>query len=368
MHSLTVDLSDRSYPILVGDGLLQGDEINWGDYFIYQRVVIITSAPIAKRYLPALEDQLKRAGKEVKSIILPNGEKTKNWRTIQKIMDLLMQWQSTRSITLCSLGGGVIGDITGFCAAIFQRGVPFVQVPTTLLGQVDASVGGKTGINHPLGKNMIGAFWQPKAVLVDTQVLSTLPRREYLSGLAEVIKYGLIMDEAFIEWLADNRKKLLSKDADVVSKAILKSCTYKTKVIQADEQETKEKDGRALLNLGHTFGHAIETSCGYGVYRHGEAVAIGMAMAAKLSHQLGWLSQAESGRVACLLESYGLPTIPPQELSAARLLNLMLRDKKNTHDDQTTLRLVLLKKIGEATTHILASPQIHLDNLLLSTS
>jgi len=261
---------------------------------------------------------------------------------LNRIFDALLEQQCDRRVTVIALGGGVIGDMAGFAAACYQRGVPFIQIPTTLLAQVDSSVGGKTGVNHPQGKNMIGAFHQPNCVLIDTATLNTLPDRELSAGLAEVIKYGLIRDVAFLEWLEKNMDALLRRDAEVLAAAIECSCHNKAEVVAADERESGV---RALLNLGHTFGHAIETGVGYGVWLHGEAVAAGMNMAAALSERLGWISATDVARVEAVIRSARLPVHAPADLAPARMLELMAVDKKA---QEGMIRLVLLKAVGEA--------------------
>jgi 3-dehydroquinate synthase len=275
-------------------------------------------------------------------VILPDGEEYKTLEVLNRIFDALLAARCDRRTTLIALGGGVIGDMTGFAAASYQRGVPFIQVPTTLLSQVDSSVGGKTGVNHALGKNMIGAFYQPRAVIIDTDTLNTLPDRELASGLAEVIKYGLIRDPEFFAWLEANLDKLLARDAEALAYAIHRSCQNKAEVVAADERESGV---RATLNLGHTFGHAIETGLGYGEWLHGEAIAAGMVMAADLSRRLGWLTAAETARIEKLIRRARLPVRAPGSLSPARFLELMAVDKKVLDG---RLRLVLLKHLGEA--------------------
>jgi 3-dehydroquinate synthase len=290
---------------------------------------------------------LEKAGVGVTPVILPDGEVHKNWESLNLIYDALLANRCDRSTTIIALGGGVIGDLAGFAAATYQRGVPFIQVPTTLLSQVDSSVGGKTGINHPRGKNMVGAFWQPRLVLADTDTLNTLPVRELSSGMAEVIKYGLIRDLPFLEWLEANMAGLMARDGVLLAHAIERSCANKAEVVAADELETATEGGRALLNLGHTFGHAIETGMGYGEWLHGEAVAAGTVMAADLSRRLGWLSAADVDRLKDLLLRAGLPLKGPV-LGAERYLELMSHDKKVVAGK---LRLVLLKALAEAVTH-----------------
>jgi 3-dehydroquinate synthase len=292
-------------------------------------------------YLEKLAQPLRAAGIKVIPIILPDGEEYKNSKTLNLIYDALLQNRCERSTTLIALGGGVIGDMTGYAAATYLRGVPFIQVPTTLLSQVDSSVGGKTGINHPLGKNMIGAFYQPQMVLADISTLNTLPPRELSAGLAEVIKYGLIRDADFFEWLESNIEKMMSLDADALGYAIYRSCQNKAEVVAADEHETGE---RALLNLGHTFGHAIENAMGYGVWLHGEAIAAGTLMAATLSQRLGWLDEVEIDRIASIFKAANLPIDPP-DLGADKYLDLMGLDKKVVDG---RIRLILQQGIGKS--------------------
>ncbi len=334
-----MDLGDRSYPIYIGETM-------YADAAYYQRhvpgsqVMVVTNETIAPLYL---ENTLKAlAGFEVAQVILPDGEEYKNLEVLGEIYTALLKHRFTRRCTLLALGGGVVGDMTGFAAATYQRGVPFIQVPTTLLSQVDSSVGGKTGVNHPLGKNMIGAFHQPLAVLADTATLNTLDDRQFASGLAEVIKYGLIADAEFFDWLEQSMDSLLGRDPLQLAEAIERSCRCKAEVVAADE---KEAGLRALLNLGHTFGHAIETGIGYGAWLHGEAVATGMCMAADLSCRLGWLSEEAFARSRDLIARAGLPTAPPAELGESDFLSLMAVDKKVLNGK---LRLVLLRAIGSA--------------------
>ncbi|CAG0926467.1 MAG: 3-dehydroquinate synthase [Rhodocyclaceae bacterium] len=339
MQTLNVSLDARSYPIHVGANLLGRSELILA-HLKAPVAAIVSNRTIAPLYLSTLADGLRAGGVRITEVILPDGEQHKSWQTLNLIYDALLENRCERATTVIALGGGVIGDLAGFAAATYQRGVPFVQVPTTLLAQVDSSVGGKTGINHPLGKNMIGAFWQPSLVLADIDTLKTLPDRELRAGLAEVIKYGLVRDPAFFEWIETNIERLLARDDAALTCAIERSCANKAEVVAADERESGE---RALLNLGHTFGHAIEAGLGYGDWLHGEAVAAGTVMAAELSRRLGWMAAADCRRVAALLKRAGLPTQPPP-LGAERYLELMTRDKKV---DAGKLRLVLLKRIGE---------------------
>lgn len=343
MRCVNVGLADRAYDILIGGGLLsQGEAI--AARLRSPRVAVVTNQTVAPLYLPALLQSLSKVGADATAIVLPDGEMYKNWESLNLIFDALLAARCDRSTTLIALGGGVIGDLTGFAAASYQRGVPFIQVPTTLLSQVDSSVGGKTGINHPRGKNMIGAFWQPQRVLADTETLKTLPPRELSAGLAEVIKYGLIRDLPFLEWLETHMEALRACDPELLAEAIRRSCVNKAEVVAADEFETDKSGGRALLNLGHTFGHAIETGAGYGEWLHGEAVAAGTAMAAELSRRLGWLDVADVERVTALLLRAGLP-VKGAPLGGERYLDLMSHDKKVMAGRQ---RLVLLKSLGAA--------------------
>ncbi len=339
MRTLTVELGERSYPIHIGTGLIGRADLLRPRLRGTQAMVVtneVVGPLYLERLLPALE------GLEVETVVLPDGEATKTLETVAGIIDRLMAARFARDCALVALGGGVVGDITGFAAAIYQRGVDFVQVPTTLLAQVDSSVGGKTGVNHPAGKNMIGAFHQPRAVIADVATLDTLPDRELRAGLAEVVKYGLIRDRAFFEWLEGRMEALLAREPDALAEAVERSCRNKAEVVAADEREAGQ---RALLNLGHTFGHAIETGLGYGTWLHGEAVAAGMCLAARLSERMGWLAPEARARIEALLARAGLPTAPPPELSPARLRELMAVDKKV---QRGRLRLVLLRAIGEA--------------------
>ncbi|MDP2823639.1 MAG: 3-dehydroquinate synthase [Sulfuritalea sp.] len=346
MRRLNVALAERSYPILIGGGLLsRADEIL--PYLRTPRIALVSNATVAPLYLDVLARGLEKVGVGITPIILPDGEVHKTWESLNLIYDALLTARCDRGTTVVALGGGVIGDLAGFAAATYQRGVPFIQIPTTLLSQVDSSVGGKTGINHPRGKNMVGAFWQPKLVLADTDTLKTLPDRELSAGMAEVIKYGLIRDLPFLEWLEANMEGLMARDGELLAHVIERSCADKAEVVAADEYETAREGGRALLNLGHTFGHAIETGMGYGVWLHGEAVAAGTVMAAELSRRLGWLSAAEVDRVRTLLARAGLP-VKGADLGAARYLELMSHDKKAIAG---SLRLVLLKALGDAVTY-----------------
>jgi 3-dehydroquinate synthase len=339
IHTLHVVLGQRTYPIHVGSGVLgQADTLLPR---IGRRAVIVSNATVAARYLAPLKAALARAGVAVDTILVPDGEAHKSWPTLQDVLTRLLELGADRSTVLVALGGGVVGDLAGFAAAIYQRGIAFVQAPTTLLAQVDSSVGGKTGINHPLGKNMIGAFHQPAAVLVDTDCLRTLPAREIAAGLAEVVKYGAIRERAFFDWLEANAAALAAREPSALAHAIVESCRIKAQIVAADERETGE---RALLNFGHTFGHAIETATGYGTWLHGEAVGAGMLLAARLSETQTGLPAEDTTRLRLLLERLAVPVVPPR-LPAARWLELMQRDKKV---QEGTLRLILLEALGRA--------------------
>jgi 3-dehydroquinate synthase len=340
MKALNVDLGKRSYPIYIGSGLL-GSAGLYLQHIKAKQVLVVTNETVAPLYLGKVLAQLNGFG--TAHVVLPDGEQFKNLDVLSQIFDALLLNKFGRGATLIALGGGVVGDMGGFAAACYQRGIPFIQIPTTLLAQVDSSVGGKTGVNHPLGKNMIGAFYQPQCVIADTQVLDTLDDRQLSAGLAEVIKYGLIRDIEFLEWLDDNMLALLARDKDALSYAIERSCVNKADVVAADETESGI---RATLNLGHTFGHAIETGMGYGEYLHGEAVAIGTCMAADLSCRLGWLTAGEVERVVTLIRKAKLPIHQPDSLKPEQFLQLMAVDKKNVDGK---IRLILLKAIGQAT-------------------
>ncbi|MBU1236927.1 MAG: 3-dehydroquinate synthase [Gammaproteobacteria bacterium] len=345
MRTLTVALSDQAYDIHIGSGVLDRTQLIVS-HLPAERVAVVSNSVVAPLYLQRLVAPLRADGVRVTEIVLPDGERHKTWETLNSIFDALLADRCDRTTTVVALGGGVIGDLAGFAAATYQRGVPFIQVPTTLLAQVDSSVGGKTGINHPRGKNMIGAFWQPKVVVADTDVLTTLPDRELSAGMAEVIKYGLIRDLPFLQWLEANVERLMERDADALAYAIERSCANKAEVVAGDERETAKDNGRALLNLGHTFGHAIETGLGYGELLHGEAVAAGTVMAAELSRRLGWIDAADVARVRELLIRAKLPVVGAR-LGIDRYLDLMGHDKKVFAG---RLRLVLLRQLGEATT------------------
>lgn len=339
IQTLNVTLGERSYPIMIGRELLASGEL-LRPYIKQNKVLIVTNDTVAPLYLDILKSGLETLGVTAISVVLPDGEQFKNWETLNLVFDALLGAHCERGTTLVALGGGVVGDMGGFAAACYQRGMPFIQVPTTLLSLVDSSVGGKTAINHPLGKNMIGAFYQPKAVLADIATLDTLPDRELKAGVAEVIKYGLIRDPEFFSWLEIHIESILARDPDAVAFAVHRSCANKAEVVAADERETGE---RALLNLGHTFGHAIETGMGYGKWLHGEAVAAGTLIAAELSCQLGWLDADAVSRIERLFLRADLPIRGP-DIGVARYLELMRHDKKV---EAGRLRLVLLRGIGK---------------------
>jgi shikimate kinase / 3-dehydroquinate synthase len=336
--TLQVELGERSYPIEIGPSLL-ADRDRIARLISGKQVAVVTNTTVAPLYLERVSQTLRDAGKSVLEIVLPDGEEEKNWASLMQIFDRLLSAKCDRKTTLIALGGGVIGDLTGFAASAYMRGVPFVQIPTTLLAQVDSSVGGKTGINHPLGKNMIGAFYQPQAVIADTMTLHTLPERELSAGLAEVIKYGAVIDAEFFRWIETNIDKLMARDNAALAYAIRRSCELKADVVRQDE---REGGLRAILNFGHTFGHAIESGLGYGKWLHGEAVGCGMVMAADLSHRLGHINAIDKERVCALVRAAGLPTEAPN-LGAQRWLELMQIDKKN-EDGQ--IKFILMKPLG----------------------
>jgi len=341
MKKLIVDLGERAYPIFIGEGLIdQADLVR--PFIKGHQVLIVTNTTIAPLYL----ERAKQAftDYEVQTVILPDGEEYKNLEVLNQIFDVAIEHHFDRKSTFVALGGGVVGDMTGFAAAAYQRGVPFIQMPTTLLAQVDSSVGGKTGVNHPKGKNMIGAFHQPECVVIDTQTLNTLEDRQLSAGLAEVIKYGLIRDEPFFEWLENKMPQLLARDPMLLAEAIEHSCHNKAEVVAADEKEAGQ---RALLNLGHTFGHAIEAGMGYGKWLHGEGVSAGTMQAAYLSQLMGHLTVEEVSRIGRLFTQAHLPIYPPslEEMPVECYLELMAGDKKV---QAGTIRLILLKTIGEA--------------------
>ena len=340
MLCVNVELQERRYPILIGNGLLQDERsypVKRGE-----RVMIVTNPTVAQFYLDTVTFALKKRGCEVDHVLLPDGEKYKTLESLNLIFTALLQGNHGRDTTIIALGGGVIGDVAGFAAASYQRGVRLIQIPTTLLSQVDSSVGGKTAVNHELGKNMIGAFYQPSMVIIDTHTLGTLPKREVNAGLAEVIKYGAILDYEFFEWLEAHIDELVALNNESLQHCIARCCQIKADVVARDETE---KGDRALLNLGHTFGHAIETHLGYGNWLHGEAVSTGMMMATALSEQLGDISVADVSRLEKLLARANLPTLSPDSMQPEDYLPHMMRDKKVLAGK---LRLVLLKSLGQA--------------------
>ena len=339
MTTLTVDLGERSYPIYIGNSLL-GDKELLKPYIPGNSALIVTNETVAPLYLEKTQTML--SGLRHEAVILPDGEKYKNLEVLNQIYDSLLRNRFDRNTTVIALGGGVVGDMAGFAAASYQRGVHLIQIPTTLLSQVDSSVGGKTGVNHALGKNMIGAFYQPRAVIADTDTLDTLPDRELSAGIAEIIKYGLICNAEFFAWLEQNMQALLNRDKPALSYAIEVSCRTKAEVVAADEREGGK---RALLNLGHTFGHAIENGMGYGEWLHGEAVGAGMCMAAIMSNQMGWMSDEDTRKTINLIEQAKLPSKAPDSMSAEKFMELMSVDKKVLDG---VLRLVLMKGIGQS--------------------
>jgi len=340
MHTLHVDLGDRSYPVYIGRSLLADGKL-LAPHIPGGQVVIVSNETVAPLYVDRLRGALG-SRQLVTDVVLPDGEQFKTLATLSDIFDRVMAAGHNRTTTFIALGGGVVGDVTGFAAACYQRGVNFIQVPTTLLAQVDSSVGGKTGVNHPLGKNMIGAFYQPAAVLVDIDTLHSLPARELSAGLAEVVKYGLIRDQALYRWLQEHMPRLLAREEAALAEVIERSCAIKADVVAADE---REGGVRAILNLGHTFGHAIETAQGYGEWLHGEAVAAGILLALELSARRGWIPASEVDACRELFRGMHLPTHPPADMGADDFLALMARDKKVVDG---RLRLVLLRDIGEA--------------------
>jgi 3-dehydroquinate synthase len=340
MESLRVALGERAYPIHIGAHLLERAEL-YRPHLAGGGAAVVTNDVVAPRYLKAVSKALQACGARVTEIIVPDGEQTKAWPTLERVFDALLAARCGRDTLLVALGGGVVGDLAGFAAATYQRGIPFLQVPTTLLAQVDSSVGGKTAINHARGKNMIGAFHQPRAVISDVTTLDTLPARELRAGLAEVIKHGLALDAAFVDWLESNIEKLLARDQQALAYAVRRCCELKATIVAADERETGV---RALLNLGHTFGHAIEAGTGYGSWLHGEAIAAGMVMAAELSFGLNLIQAPDVARARTLIGRAGLPIAGPA-LAPEKLMELMAGDKKAA---QGKLRFVVLEAIGRA--------------------
>ncbi|WP_261816496.1 3-dehydroquinate synthase [Vibrio gallicus] len=347
MERITVSLGERSYPISIGAGLL-GNPALYSSLFpstkdlSKQSVVIITNTTVGPLYADQVEAQFKNLGCLTRVLELPDGEQYKSLDTFNQVMTFLLEHNYGRDVLLVALGGGVVGDLVGFAAACYQRGVDFVQIPTTLLSQVDSSVGGKTAVNHPLGKNMIGAFYQPKAVIIDIETLNTLPEREFAAGMAEVIKYGIIIDAPFFEWIEKNQQSLTQLDASSLITAIAKCCQIKADVVAEDE---KESGVRALLNLGHTFGHAIEAEMGYGNWLHGEAVSSGTVMAARAASLDGRMTSTDAQRIESLLMAFDLPVHTPKEMTGEDFMKHMMRDKKVLSG---LLRLIIPNSIGSA--------------------
>jgi len=341
MASIRVALGERSYSIEVGAGLID-DPAVYAPHLAGHRAALVTNTVIGPIYGDRVASALRKAGVEVIEVVLPDGEEHKTWPTLNLVFNALLAAHCDRQTTIVALGGGVVGDVAGFAAAVYQRGVPFIQVPTSLLAQVDSSVGGKTAINHPLGKNMVGAFHQPQVVIADVITLETLPMRELRAGLAEVIKHGIIRDPVFFAWIEAHIDRLLARDVDALTHAVVRSCQIKAEVVAADERESGL---RAILNFGHTFGHAIESGLGYGQWVHGEAVAAGMVMAADLSARAGMLPKAESERIRSLIARAGLPVAGPASLAPDRYLDLMAVDKKAARGN---IRFILLDKPGSA--------------------
>ncbi len=358
MKQIIVGLGERSYPIWIGERILASIGSALNDVAFPKKVAIVTNPTVGELYCDQIVDSLVASGRQVSVIRVPDGEEYKTIDTLENIYDVLIERKFDRYCGLIALGGGVIGDMAGFAAATFLRGIPFVQIPTTLLSQVDSSVGGKTGVNHPQGKNLIGAFYQPKHVHIDVMALETLPKREYVSGLAEVIKYGIIRDVEFFRWLEDHRELLADRSTDALAYAVMISCQIKANVVENDE---KEQGVRVILNLGHTFGHAVETLAGYGVIKHGEAVSIGMVMAAQVSARLNLCSAEDVKRIIDLLTYFDLPVTPP-DFSVTDYLSVMQRDKKVKDG---VLRLVLNHGIGSAELHQVESLDECLGELLI---
>jgi len=350
MQPLRVTLGERSYPIHIGAGLLAAAPL-YAPHVNGKAVGVVTNAVVQPLYLAQVHEALTQAGAQPIPVVVEDGEQAKGWQTLDRIFEALLAARLGRDALLVALGGGVIGDLTGFAAATYQRGIPYLQLPTTLLAQVDSSVGGKTAINHALGKNMVGAFHQPLAVIADVATLDTLPDRELRAGIAEVIKHGLILDRGFLEWLEANLGRLLARERAALEHAVRRSCELKAQVVAADE---REGGARALLNFGHTFGHAIELGAGYGTWLHGEAVAAGMVMAAELSARVGLLARGDVDRVRTLIERAGLPARGP-DFGAERYLELMQGDKKAAGG---RLRFVLLEQIGRASLRADVDPRL----------
>lgn len=358
MDKVHVELINDSYDINIGDGILTKTGFSLQNINFPRRVVVVTNITVAELYAETLNASLRQSDFHVDLIRLGDGEEYKTIATLTSIYDDLIRLGVDRHCGLVALGGGVIGDLVGFAAATYLRGISFAQVPTTLLAQVDSSVGGKTGINHPLGKNLIGAFHQPRHVQIDVSVLDSLPEREYRAGMAEVIKYGIIRDREFFFWLSENRQLLIERDHNALISAVKRSCQIKADVVELDE---KEESLRAILNFGHTYGHAVENITGYGTYRHGEAVAIGMVVAAAISAELGFSSQNELMEIRSLLKAFGLPVIPPK-LPLDKCLVAMGRDKKVK---EGALRFVLNRGLGDCFIDSLPDPSTLLSSVMV---
>jgi 3-dehydroquinate synthase len=341
MQKIRVELAERSYNIMIGNNMLKEIGGAFDKFEFSGKVAMISNPTVYALYGKTVASALKRSGNDLTEVLIPDGEEYKSLEYTEKIYESLLKSRLDRKSVLIALGGGVIGDITGFAASTYMRGIDFIQVPTTLLAQVDSSVGGKTGVNHPLGKNMIGAFWQPRLVWIDTATLNTLPRREFLSGLGEVIKYGVIWDEEFLAYLEANQDKILSLDATTLTHIIGRSCEIKAEVVSKDERESGL---RAILNYGHTIGHALETLTGYRKYLHGEAVSIGMYMEARLSHQLGLIDKRAVARIKALIDSFGLPTEMPGDIGVQDLIGKMQLDKKTVAG---RMHFVLPERVGQ---------------------
>jgi len=341
LKQLKVILGKRSYPISIGSNIIQKDDIFW-PLKPGNQAMLVTNKTLANLLKDKVLYHLRKSGIKIDQVILSDGEQYKTLNEMELIISALLEKKHTRDTTLIALGGGVIGDLTGFAASVYQRGVAFIQIPTTLLAQVDASVGGKTAVNHLLGKNMIGSFWQPASVIIDIDCLKTLPQKELVSGIAEVIKYAIVFDEKFYSWLEENIENILSLDHEIMSYCIKKCCELKSKIISLDE---RENNFRALLNLGHTYGHAIETHAGYGNWLHGEAISVGIVMAARTSKILGYLKETDFKRIITLLKRTGLPVKGPKNMSAASYIPYMMRDKKVISGE---IRLVLPLSIGKS--------------------
>ena len=339
LTKINVPLESRSYSIYIGDGILTDSKLILTAIHGNQ-IVIVTDSNVANFHLKAVKQHFSK--NECHTFILSPGEESKNFVELERLLSFMLENNINRNATLIALGGGVVGDLAGFAAASYQRGISYVQMPTTLLAQVDSSVGGKTAINLPLGKNMVGAFYQPQAVFIDTSTLKTLPNREFNSGMAEVVKYGLINDADFLDWIGANIPDILAQNSDTLNYLIQRSCENKAKIVSADE---RERGIRATLNLGHTFGHAIETALGYGKWLHGEAVAAGIMMALFMSWKLGFLHKGQIEEIKLLLTHFSLPTEPPQQITPEQFIALMSKDKKNIDG---SIRLVLLKSFGDA--------------------